>query len=154
MVALTDDSKEYEPSTEQGVRDDVERYLRTNGAEGSHQSEGRQTVLMTTVGAKSGKLRIGPVMRVEHAGDYAAIASNNGSDTPPGWYFNLKKNPQVRLQDGAEVFECTARETTGDERALWWRRGVEVYPPYADYEKATGREIPVFVLTRVGGPSA
>lgn len=101
---------------------------------------------MTMRGAKSGKLRKVPIMRVEHDGVYAAVASLGGSPKNPVWYYNLVSNPEIELQDGPAKQDMVAREVTGDEKAIWWDRAVEAYPDYAEYQKKTERQIPVFVL--------
>jgi deazaflavin-dependent oxidoreductase (nitroreductase family) len=108
-------------------------------------------IVLTTVGARSGKLRKNALMRVEHDGEYAVVASLGGSPTHPVWYHNVVANPHVELQDGATRRDYMAREVTGAEKALWWERAVVAYPDYAAYEKRTDREIPVFVLTPMGG---
>ena len=99
-------------------------------------------------GNKTGKLRKTPLMRVEHKGEYAVVASLGGAPKHPVWYYNVKAEPLVELQDGTAKADYTAREVTGDEKAVWWERAVAAYPDYADYQKKTDREIPVFVLTR------
>ena len=101
------------------------------------------------VGAKTGAVRKTPLMRVEHEGSYAAIGSMGGAPKNPVWVYNLRANPQVVVQDGADTFELTAREVTGEERAAWWERSVAAYPPYAEYQQKTTRQIPVFVLEPV-----
>jgi deazaflavin-dependent oxidoreductase (nitroreductase family) len=103
-------------------------------------------VLLTMKGAKSGKIRKVPLMRVEHDGRYAAVASLGGAPKHPVWYYNLVADPRVQVQDGASQMSMVAREIHGDEKADWWKRAVEAYPDYADYQKKTDREIPVFVL--------
>jgi deazaflavin-dependent oxidoreductase (nitroreductase family) len=103
-------------------------------------------VVITSVGASSGKLRKNPVMRVEHDGVYAAVASKGGSPENPSWYRNLAEHPLVELQDGPSKGDYRARELSGDERAVWWQRAVEVWPDYASYQTKTEREIPVFIL--------
>ncbi len=110
---------------------------------------GMPVVLLTTKGNKSGKLRKSPLMRVEHDGEYAIVASLGGAPKHPVWYHNVKAEPLVELQDGTEKHDYVAREVTGDEKAVWWERSVAAYPDYADYQKKTDREIPVFVLSRV-----
>lgn len=137
---------EYEPSTSRRSREQVELYERSGGTEGDTPL-GLPIIILTSIGAKSGKLRKTPLMRVEHDGEYAVVASLGGAPKHPVWYFNLLKNQHVELQDGADKREYTAREVHGDERALWWERAVAAYPPYADYQKKTTREIPLFVLT-------
>ncbi|WP_329543846.1 nitroreductase family deazaflavin-dependent oxidoreductase [Streptomyces sp. NBC_01356] len=138
---------EYEPSPTKWVRDQVELYESSGGTKGTTLMEtGLPVIILTTLGAKSGKIRKTPLMRVEHEGRYAAVASLGGAPKHPVWYFNVKSDPRLELQDGAERREFTAREVTGEEKALWWERAVAAYPPYADYQKKTEREIPVFVL--------
>ena len=112
--------------------------------------EGKPVVILTTVGAKSGKLRKAPLMRVEHDGEYAVVASLGGAPKHPVWYYNVVAHPQVQLQDGPAVLDLVAREVTGDEKAVWWERAVAVWPDYAEYQKKTDRQIPVFVLTPIG----
>ncbi len=136
----------YEPSPVAFVRDQVETYERTDGREGN-QMQGRPVIILTTVGARSGKLRKTPLMRVEHEGEYAVVASQGGAPTHPQWYPNLLANPTVELQDGPVRTTYTAREVTGAEREVWWERAVAAFPPYADYEQKTERTIPVVVLT-------
>jgi len=108
-------------------------------------------IVLTSVGSKTGKLRKTPLMRVEHAGEYAVVASLGGAPKNPVWYYNLKKNPHVELQDGTVSADYLAHEVEGAEKALWWERSVAAYPDYADYQKKTERQIPVFVLTRIAG---
>ena len=143
---------EYEPSPQQWVRDQVETYERTDGREANTlRDTGLPVVIFTTRGNKSGKLRKTPLMRVEHDGAYAMVASQGGAPKHPVWYYNLKADPTaLMVQDGAERFDATARELTGEERAVWWERAVSAYPPYAEYQKKTDREIPVFVAERRG----
>jgi deazaflavin-dependent oxidoreductase (nitroreductase family) len=136
---------EYEPSTQQWVRDQVERYEGSGGTDGT-TLRGYPVILLTTRGAKSGKIRKTPLMRVEHDGRYAIVASLGGAPNHPVWYHNVVAQPQVRLQDGPTVRDMTAREVTGAEKAEWWDRAVAAFPDYADYQKKTEREIPVFVL--------
>jgi deazaflavin-dependent oxidoreductase (nitroreductase family) len=135
-----------EPSTSERSRKQTELFERTAGAEGNTM-RGMPIIVVTSVGAKSGKLRKTPLMRVEHNGEYAAVASLGGAPKHPVWYYNLKKNPHVELQDGPAKRDYLAREVSGDERAVWWERAVAAYPDYADYQEKTEREIPVFVLT-------
>lgn len=137
---------EYEPSPEKWVRDQVETYEGSGGTEGTDM-RGMPVILLTTLGAKSAKLRKNPLMRVEHDGQYAVVASLGGAPKHPTWYFNVLAHPEVELQDGQVRKDYTAREVTGEEKALWWDRAVEAFPDYADYQKKTSREIPVFVLT-------
>ncbi|MET9860444.1 nitroreductase family deazaflavin-dependent oxidoreductase [Streptomyces smyrnaeus] len=141
---------EYEPSPEQWVRDQVELYERSGGTEGTTM-RGMPVVVLTTRGAKSGKVRKTPLMRVEHDGKYAVVASLGGAPTHPVWYHNVVADPRVELQDGPVRQDMTAREVTGEEKAVWWKRAVEAYPDYADYQRKTDREIPVFVLEPTPG---
>ena len=122
--------------------------MESGGTEGI-EMKGKPVVLLTTVGAKTGKLRKTPLMRVEHDGQYAIVASLGGAPKNPVWYYNVAKNPRVELQDGTVTGDYDAREVFGDEKATWWERAVAAYPPYADYQKNTERQIPVFVLTPV-----
>jgi deazaflavin-dependent oxidoreductase (nitroreductase family) len=137
---------EYEPSTSDWARKQAELFERTGGEQGADM-RGMPIIVMTSVGAKSGKLRKTPLMRVEHNGQYAVVASLGGAPNNPVWYYNLKKNPHVELQDGPVKRDYIAREVEGDEKAVWWERAVAAYPDYADYQKKTTRQIPVFVLT-------
>ena len=111
--------------------------------------KGKPIILLTTVGAKTGKLRKTPLMRVEHDGEYAVVASLGGAPKNPVWYYNIAKNPRVELQDGTVTHDYDAREVFGDEKAVWWERAVQAWPDYADYQTKTDRQIPVFVLTPV-----
>ncbi|HWV35720.1 MAG TPA: nitroreductase family deazaflavin-dependent oxidoreductase [Thermomicrobiales bacterium] len=137
---------EYEPSSSDWARQQAELYESSGGTEGT-TLRGMPVILLTSVGAKSGKLRKNPLMRVEHNGEYAVVASLGGAPQNPVWYYNLKKNPHVELQDGPVKRDYLAREVEGEERDLWWKRAVEAYPDYADYQTKTTRRIPVFVLT-------
>jgi deazaflavin-dependent oxidoreductase (nitroreductase family) len=147
---------EYEPSTMQLVRDQVELYESSGGTEGTTLSSligpedakrrDLPVILLTTLGAKSGKIRKSPLMRVEHDGSYAVVASLGGAPKHPIWYHNVVADPRVELQDGPVRQDMLAREVTGDEKAVWWARAVEAFPDYAEYQKKTDREIPVFVL--------
>ncbi len=138
----------YEPSTSDWAREQAEKFEAANGT-AANDLRGMPIIVVTSIGAKSGKLRKTPLMRVEHNGEYAAVASLGGAPQHPVWYYNLKKNPHVELQDGTVKKDYLAREVTGDEKAAWWERAVAAYPDYADYQKKTTREIPVFVLTPV-----
>ncbi|WP_225825792.1 nitroreductase family deazaflavin-dependent oxidoreductase [Streptomyces naphthomycinicus] len=141
---------EYEPSPTQWVREQVELYESSGGTEGTTlRDTGLPVILLTTRGAKSGKIRKTPLMRVEHEGRYAAVASLGGAPRHPVWYFNVKSDPHVELQDGSVKQDMRAREITGAEKAEWWERAVAAFPPYADYQEKTSREIPVFVLERL-----
>ena len=144
-------SGEYEPSTWGWVREQVETYERTGGREANTlRDTGMPIIIVTTRGASTGKLRKTPLMRVEHEGEYALVASKGGSPDHPAWYHNLQAHPTaVMIQDGPEPFDVVVREVEGDERATWWERAVEAYPPYAEYQVATDRLIPVFVARRV-----
>jgi F420H(2)-dependent quinone reductase len=137
---------EYEPSPWDWVSDQVRLYEETNGAEGN-ELNGLAVIILTTRGAKSGKIRKTPLMRVaDEQGRYAAVASLGGAPKHPVWYFNVKADPHVVLQDGPLAKDYVAREVTGDEKAEWWARAVAAYPPYDEYQAKTEREIPVFVL--------
>jgi F420H(2)-dependent quinone reductase len=143
---------EYAPSTSAWARKQAERYEASGGTEATTlRDTGQPIIVLTTLGAKSGKLRKTALMRVEHDGVYAVVASRGGAPQHPQWYFNLVANPLVELQDGAEKRDYRAREVHGDEKALWWERSVAAYPPYADYQRRTERQIPVFVLERLSG---
>ncbi|MFF7970072.1 nitroreductase/quinone reductase family protein [Streptomyces sp. NPDC007905] len=138
---------EYEPSPTQWVREQVELYESSGGTKGTTLMDtGMPVVVLTTRGARSGKIRKTPLMRVEHEGKYAVVASLGGAPKHPVWYFNVKSDPHVELQDGPVKRDMRAREVTGAEKAQWWERAVAAYPPYADYRKKTSREIPVFVV--------
>jgi deazaflavin-dependent oxidoreductase (nitroreductase family) len=139
---------EYEPSTQQWVRDQVALYEGSGGTEGT-TLRGMPVIVLTTKGAKSGKLRKSPLMRVEHEGAYAAVASLGGAPRHPVWYFNVKADPHVELQDGPVKQDMVAREVTGAEKDAWWERAVAAFPDYADYQRKTDRVIPVFVLEPV-----
>ncbi|MFS4097011.1 nitroreductase family deazaflavin-dependent oxidoreductase [Streptomyces sp. AF1A] len=143
---------EYEPSPQQWVREQVELYESSGGTKGTTLLDtGLPVVILTSRGAKSGKIRKTPLMRVEHEGKYAVVASQGGAPKHPVWYFNLKGDPHVELQDGPVRQDMRAREISGAERAEWWERAVAAYPPYAEYQKKTSREIPVFVLEPADG---
>ncbi|MFD4357369.1 nitroreductase family deazaflavin-dependent oxidoreductase [Nocardia sp. NPDC058519] len=137
---------EYAPSTSDWAREQAETYENSGGAEGT-SLQGKPVILLTTTGAKSGKLRKTPLMRVEHDGEYAVVASLGGAPKNPVWYYNVKADPHVELRDGTTTKDYTAREVSGDERARWWERAVAVWPDYDEYTKKTDRVIPVFVLT-------
>jgi deazaflavin-dependent oxidoreductase (nitroreductase family) len=139
---------DYEPSTSDWARENAELYMASGGTEGT-ELKGKPVILLTTVGAKTGKLRKTPLMRVEHNGEYAVVASLGGAPKNPVWYHNIVKHPRVELQDGPAAGDYEAREVFGEEKASWWRRAVGVWPDYADYQRKTDREIPVFVLTPI-----
>jgi F420H(2)-dependent quinone reductase len=141
-------SGEYAPSTSDWAREQADKYMESHGTDGT-ELNGRPVILLTTVGAKTGKLRKTPLMRVEHDGEYAIVASLGGAPKNPVWYYNVVKHPQVELQDGTVTRDYEAREVSGDEKAEWWERAVAAFPPYADYQKKTDRQIPLFVLTPV-----
>jgi F420H(2)-dependent quinone reductase len=139
---------EYEPSTSDWARENAEQYMASGGTEGT-EMKGRPVILLTTIGAKTGKVRKTPLMRVEHDGEYAVVASLGGAPKHPVWYHNIVANPQVELQDGTVTKDYEAREVFGDEKAAWWERAVATWPDYAEYQKKTDRQIPVFVLSPV-----
>ncbi len=140
---------EYEPSPSEWVREHVEKYESSGGTEGTTM-RGYPVVVLTTRGARSGKLRKIPLMRVEHEGAYAVVASLGGAPQNPVWYHNIVADPAVELQDGPVRQDMIAREVTGDEKPVWWQRSVAAFPDYADYQRGTEREIPVFVLEAKG----
>ena len=140
---------EYEPSPSDWARRQVEEYEASNGEQGN-TLRGRPVIVLSTEGAKTGKLRKTPLMRVEHQGTYAVVASLGGAPKHPLWYWNLKTNPHVELQDRDTKRDYTAREVSGDEKADWWQRAVETWPDYAKYQTKTDRVIPVFVLEPLG----
>jgi F420H(2)-dependent quinone reductase len=139
---------EYEPCTWDWARENAEEYLESGGTRGT-VLKGKRVILLTTVGAKTGKLRKVPLMRVEHDGRYAIVASLGGAPKHPVWYHNVKKNPRVELQDGTVSGDYDAHEVLGEEKELWWERAVAAWPDYADYQRNTDRQIPIFVLTPV-----
>jgi deazaflavin-dependent oxidoreductase (nitroreductase family) len=143
-------SGEYAPSPSDWARQQAEAFEASGGSEAA-ELRGKPIILLTSIGAKSGMLRKTPLMRVEHDGQYAVVASKGGADTHPVWYHNLVKNPHVELQDGAERHDYVAHEAQGEEREQWWARAVEAWPDYAEYQTKTDRLIPVFVLTRTDG---
>ena len=136
---------EYAPSTEEWARRQAETYEATDGAE-ANTLRGVPVIVLTSVGAKSGKLRKTALMRVEHEGRYAVVASKGGAPAHPTWYYNLTAHPHVELQDGPVRKDYTAHEAAGAERDEWWARAIEVWPAYAGYQKKTDRLIPVLVL--------
>jgi F420H(2)-dependent quinone reductase len=139
-------SGDYAPSASDWSRKQAELIEESGGTKGL-TLRGMPVVLLTSVGAKSGKLRKTPLMRVEHEGEYAVVASLGGAPKHPVWYWNLVKNSHVELQDGPDKRDYVARELDGEERDLWWKRAVEAYPDYANYQTRTTRLIPVFLLT-------
>ena len=136
----------YEPSPASWASDQVEAYERSGGTAGN-EMQGKPVIILTSVGAKSGKLRKIPLMRVESDGEYAVVASLGGAPQHPVWYYNLIANPHVELQDGPVKKDYLARELEGAEREAWWERAVAAWPDYAEYQKKTTRILPVFVLT-------
>jgi deazaflavin-dependent oxidoreductase (nitroreductase family) len=137
---------EYEPSPWAWVREQVETYERTGGREANTLREtGLPVIILTTKGNKSGNVRKTPLMRVEHGGEYALVASMGGAPKHPVWYHNLKSNPTAVIQDGPAPMDVDVRELTGDERATWWNRAIAAFPSYADYQERTDRVIPVFL---------
>ncbi len=140
---------EYAPSTSEWARKQAERFEASNGAEANTLRD-KPIILLTSVGAKTGKLRKTALMRVEHDGEYLVVASKGGAPEHPVWFYNLKQHPHVELQDGAERHDYMARELEpGEERDAWWERAVEAWPDYANYQQKTNRLIPVFLLTRI-----
>jgi F420H(2)-dependent quinone reductase len=143
---------EYEPSPAEWVRNQVAEYEASGGTRANTLLDtGWPIVVVTTLGNKSGKVRKTPLMRVEHDGQYALVASKGGAPEHPVWYYNLVAHPDgVTIQDGPEPFAVTVREASGDEKATWWERAVAAYPPYAEYQEKTDRQIPLFVATKKG----
>src|SRR5690606_34707015 len=139
---------EYAPSPSDWAREQAEQFEASNGAE-SNTLQGKPIMVLTSVGAKSGKLRKTPLMRVEHEGEYAVVASRGGAPEHPTWYWNLKKNAHVELQDGPVKKDYTAREVEGEDRETWWKRAFAAWPSYEEYQHKTDRQIPVFVLTPI-----
>jgi len=144
---------EYEPSPRGWVSKQIAEYEASGGARANTLLDtGLPVIIVTTRGNKSGKVRKTALMRVEHDGEYALVASVGGAPTHPVWYHNLVADPSaVIIQDGPEPFDATVRQLSGDEKATWWERAVAAYPPYAEYQERTDREIPVFVATRTSG---
>jgi len=139
---------DYQPSAASWARDQVELYERSGGTEGTEMN-GRPVIILSSVGAKTGKIRKTPLMRVEHDGEYAVVASLGGAPQNPVWYYNLTVNPHVELQDGPVKKDYRAREASAEERATWWERAVATWPDYAAYQEKTTRTIPLFVLRPV-----
>ncbi|NUP49933.1 MAG: nitroreductase family deazaflavin-dependent oxidoreductase [Catenulispora sp.] len=137
---------EYAPSPRDYVRETVELYEKSGGTQGNTMM-GKPIIILTTTGAKSGKIRKTPLMRVEHDGSYAVVASLGGAPKNPVWYYNITANPEVELQDGATKRRYVAHEATGEEKEQWWERAVEAWPDYDNYQSKTDRVIPLFVLT-------
>ena len=141
-------SGDYEPSPWDWVREHADKITASGSTEGI-EMKGKPLILLTTIGAKTGKIRKTPLMRVEHDGQYAVVASLGGAPKNPVWYNNIKAHPQVELRDGDVNKDYEAREVFGDEKAIWWERAVAAFPDYAEYQTKTDRQIPVFVLTPV-----
>jgi len=141
-------SGEYAASTSDWARENAEKYIESGGTDGT-ELQGRPVILLTSIGAKTGKIRKTPLMRVEHGGEYAVVASLGGAPKNPVWYHNIKAHPRVELQDGTVNKDYEAREVFGDEKAAWWERAVAAWPDYANYQTKTDRQIPVFVLTPI-----
>lgn len=140
---------EYEPSTWQWVADQVAEYEASGGTRANTlRDTGIPIIIFTTVGRKSGKLRKVPLMRVEHDGEYALVASKGGAPEHPGWYHNLLANSTIMMQDGPEPYETTVRQADGDEYDAWWDRAVGVFPTYAEYKEKTDRRIPIFITAK------
>ena len=139
---------EYEPSPEKWVRDQVATYEATGGREANTLPDHPDwpIVVITSRGARSGRLRKNPVMRVEHEGAYAAVASKGGAPEHPVWYGNMLKEPHVELQDRPVKKDFTASVLEGDLRAAWWERAVAAWPDYAEYQTKTERQIPLVLL--------
>ena len=141
---------EYVPSPEKWVRDQVELYESSGGTEGTTlRSTGLPVIVVTSLGARSGKIRKTPLMRVEHDGAYALVASQGGAPEHPTWYHNVTKHPLIELQDGPVRQDMRVREVTGEEKAVWWERAVAAFPNYAEYQRRTDREIPLLVADPV-----
>jgi deazaflavin-dependent oxidoreductase (nitroreductase family) len=141
---------EYKPSTSEWARKQAEAFEASDGTEAA-TLRGKPIIVLTSVGAKTGALRKTALMRVEHGGRYAVVASRGGAPEAPQWYWNLRKNPHVELQDGAVKRDYVARELSGDERAEWWARSVEAWPDYENYQQRTDRLIAVFLLEPIEG---
>ena len=146
---MTTLSGEYQPSPWAWVSDQVAEYEASGGARANTLMEtGMPIIVVTTRGAKTGKLRKNPVMKVEHEGEYALVASKGGAPQNPEWYHNLVAHPdEVVLQDGPEPVVVAIRQVAGDEKVAWWERAVAAYPPYAEYQEKTARQIPVFIAS-------
>ncbi len=144
---------DYEPSTWDWVRDQVAAYEASGGKQANTLMDTDMPIIVVaTRGAKSGKVRKLGLMRVEHDGEYALVASKGGMPEHPAWYHNLLAYPdEVTIQDGPEPFRVRVREVTGDEKKEWWERAAKAYPPYIEYQQNTDRQIPVFVATPVSG---
>ncbi|MGW3995861.1 nitroreductase family deazaflavin-dependent oxidoreductase [Amycolatopsis sp. NPDC004772] len=143
---------EYSPPTFDLAREQVEAFEAHDGAGDTGKNPaGAPIIILTSVGAKSGKLRKSPLMRIEHDGAYAVVASLGGAPANPAWYANLKADPHVELQDGAHKHDYLAREVDGEEYQAWWERAIVVWPDYVEYQTKTDRKMPIFVLERMAG---
>ena len=141
---------DYEPSTWDWVRDQVQEYEGSAGAKGNTLREtGLAIIVMTTICHKSGKVRKVPLMRVEHEGEYAIVGSKGGAPANPGWYHNLMADPKVTIQDGPEPFDAEVRLVSGAERDVWWERAVAAFAPYREYQEKTDRQIPLLIASPV-----
>lgn len=151
MLVGMSNEREYEPSTWQWVRDQVDEYERTNGASAAALADTNLAIIvMTMIGRKTGKIRKAPVMKVEHHGEYAIVASKGGDPKHPDWYFNLLAHPdEVQIQDRADRFSVRVHEAKGEERSVWWQRAVDAFPNYAEYQAKTDRIIPLLVATPI-----
>jgi deazaflavin-dependent oxidoreductase (nitroreductase family) len=145
---MTSNAEEFAPSPTAWVREEVDKVTEA-GTTDVIDLGGLKVVLLTTRGAKSGKTRKAPLMRVEYDGVYLAVGSNSGASRNPVWYYNLKADPKVTVQDGEVIKEYVAREVDGAEYEAWWERAVAAFPGYADYQTMTSRKIPLFVLEPV-----
>ena len=142
---------DYEPSPSDWVRRQVEQYEASGGTQGNTLADtGQPIIIMTTVGRHTGKVRKVPLMRIEHEGEYALVASKGGAPTNPAWYHNLVADPNITIQDGPEPIAAVARVVSGEERVEWWHRAVDAFPPVAALQERTDREIPVFVAGPTG----
>lgn len=142
---------EYAPSPARWVRNQVEEYEASQGARANTMGDsGLPIIIVTMVGHKTGKLRKVPLMRVEHEGEYALVASKGGAAEHPLWYWNLLADPAVQIQDGPEPLDAVVHVATGEERAVWWERAVAAFGRYAEYQENTDREIPVFIARPTG----
>ena len=140
----------YEPSPSDWVRDQVQAYETSGWTEANTlRDTGLAVIIVTTRGNKTGNIRKTPLMRIEHNGEYALVASQGGAPTHPVWFYNLKAAPEsVLIQDGPEPFNVDVHEATDEERRVWWERAVAAFPPYAEYQTRTERTIPVFIATK------
>jgi deazaflavin-dependent oxidoreductase (nitroreductase family) len=138
----------YEPSPVDWVRKQVEQFESSDGREGNTMKD-LPVIVLTTKGARTGNIRKSPLMRVEHDGKYLIVASLGGAPSHPVWYHNAVANPTVEIQDGATRQDMATRELDGDEREVWWKRAVDAFPPYAEYQEKTSRVIPILICEPV-----